>query len=154
MPLKNEQLTPHFWLSELIVTSHRGIDNTPTDEIIDNLRVTAAMGEKVRAICDDKPMYITSGYRSFALNRAVGGSTNSAHVRGMAIDFTIPAFGTPLDICKTIEIYIKDFSEVDQLIYEVNGNHEWVHLAWDPSPRRDANRIITGRNGIWTPGLG
>ena len=39
--------------------------------------------------CYDRPMIITSGYRSQAHNSAIGGSPNSAHVQGRAVDVAV-----------------------------------------------------------------
>ena len=95
-------LTPHFALSEFThsqTAARLGITNAATSPvIIANIRRTAAMLEKVRAILG-KPILISSGYRCQELNAAVGGSQNSAHVDGLAVDFTCPGFGSPRDIC-------------------------------------------------------
>jgi hypothetical protein len=75
---------------------------------------------------------ILSGFRCDDVNAAVGGAVGSAHLYGLACDFVIPAFGTPLEVCKAIEPHMS-FLQIDQLIYEV----DWVHLglAGDGPPR-------------------
>lgn len=123
-------LSPHFTLEEMLFSqtaSRLGIDNTPPAEALDNLRLLAAGLEQVRTLLG-RPILISSGYRSPALNEAVGGSLSSAHILGLAVDFTSPP-SQPLAVCKQIEASLIAF---DQLIYE----HEWVHFAIGPQRRR------------------
>lgn len=125
-------LTPHFTLAEFTdsqTAARLGIDNTPPAPVIDALRKTAQMLEQVRALLG-KPVFISSGYRSPQVNRAAGGSANSAHMLGCAADFFCPSFGSPLEVCR--EIAQSDIA-YDQLIHEFRA---WVHIAWSPQPRR------------------
>ena len=69
-------LSPHFTLEELTVTLHREIDNHPTPEIVSALTDTAKWMEVVRRVLGDKVITVSSGYRSPALNAAVGGPAN------------------------------------------------------------------------------
>ena len=61
-----EELQPHF------------------DELTERL-------EHLRRLLGNAPMIITSGYRCFAHNRAVGGAKNSLHMQGLAVDFKVPS---------------------------------------------------------------
>ena len=129
------QMTEHFSLEELIASDtavRKGIDNTPTPEVIGHLQVLAELLEHVRAILKH-PLHISSGYRSPALNEAVGGVNTaghlSAHCLGLAADFTCREFGTPLDIVKVLDSVGLDF---DQLIQEGT----WVHIATKVSGNR------------------
>ena len=95
-------LTPHFTLDEFTASqtaARMGLPNMPSGQEMANLQRTAETMEKVRTILGDKPVLISSGYRSPAVNAAVGGASNSAHMSGLAVDFTAPGFGSPLDIC-------------------------------------------------------
>ena len=126
-------LSPHVTLEEMILSqtaSRLGIDNTPTPEIISNLTQTANLIEQVRSLLGDLPIIISSGYRSLALNSAVGGVPSSAHTQGMAADILCPNYGNPYSVCKAIEASTIDF---DQLIYEFAA---WTHIAWAPNNRR------------------
>lgn len=143
------KLTPNFTLDELTVsqTAERlGIDNDPPADIIDNLRGLASVLEEVRIVCNNRPVVVTSGYRSPIVNRMVGGSTRppSAHTLGYAADFTVPGFGTPMEVCRAIAAAGIRF---DQLIHEFG---RWVHLSVDPRMRR--NVLTIDRSGT-RPGL-
>lgn len=132
------QLSEHFSLAELIVTSHRDIDNTPSIDIVTKLKCTARGLEHVRLILG-VPLIINSGYRCPALNDAVGGALASQHMLGEAADFIAPAFGTPMAICRAIEASDLRF---DQLIFEGT----WTHISFVDyrMPRRS---VLTWKKG-------
>ena len=116
-------LSPHFSLAELVssqVATRKGIDNAPAPAIVANLTRLAALLEQVRALVG-APIAISSGYRSPALNKAVGGAANSAHVLGLAADISTAKL-TP----KALALLIRQ-SDIafDQLIYEGT----WVHIG-------------------------
>jgi zinc D-Ala-D-Ala carboxypeptidase len=118
-----EQLSPHFTLSELIhseTAKERNIDNSPGDEEIENLVKLAGVLEKIRTICNGKPVLISSGFRCVALNAAVGGASNSAHLYGCAADISIPQFGSPLEVCDALYPHIDELG-IDQLIFETKS---------------------------------
>lgn len=126
-------LTPHFTLEEMTASqtaARLGLDNTPPPEMIAALKRTAQLLEEVRALLGGRPLLVSSGYRGPAVNRAVGGAPNSAHMLGCAADFSCPSFGSPLDICRKIAASDIAF---DQVIHEFRA---WVHIAWAPVPRR------------------
>jgi len=130
-------LTPHFTLEELTASqsaARLGLDNTPPAEMLAALKRTAQLLEEVRALLG-KPVLVSSGYRAPAVNRAVGGAANSAHMLGCAADFSCPAFGSPLDICRAIA---RSGIAFDQVIHEFRA---WVHIAWAPHPRRQVLTI-------------
>ena len=122
------QLSPHFTLEEMLYSDTaqaQGIDNTPDAQSRSNLARVAQVMEQVRETLDGFPIYISSGYRCPQLNAAVGGATSSAHLYGLACDFTCPDFGTPEEICKFLEDVIRVLG-IDQLIWEFDT---WVHMG-------------------------
>jgi hypothetical protein len=136
------QLTPHFSLAELTVTNTK-IDNTPSKEVIEVLRTTAFYMEKVREILGNVAITINSGYRNPDVNRQVGGTSNSSHTYGYAVDFT--AYGhTPLTISN---ILAKSNLKFDQLIYEKT----WVHISFDPRMR--GNILTLKGKGKYVKGI-
>lgn len=117
------QLTPHFSLEELCSSQaavRNGLENKPDLEATKNLRWLAGTLEEVRALVG-KPVHVSSGYRSPAVNKAVGGSSKSAHMRGMAADITVPGM-TSRDLAELIR---SSAIAYDQLIHEGT----WVHLG-------------------------
>lgn len=136
-------LTPHFTLEEFTdsqTAARKGLHNIPSTDSLEyrNLHRIAETMEKVRTILGDKPILISSGYRSPQVNRLVGGSKSSKHINGLAADFSCPGFGTPLQICKRLEPHMKEL-EIDQLIHEYDT---WVHLGLSNSgPRHMALTI-------------
>jgi hypothetical protein len=122
------KLTSHFTLAELTVTS-QPFDNTPSEDTLIILTETARRLETVRMLLEGAAIHVSSGYRSIAVNKAVGGSSKSAHLLGYAVDFTTKEH-TPLEICRIIAASTIKF---DQLIYEGT----WVHISFDPKERMD-----------------
>jgi putative chitinase len=133
-------LSPHFTLSEMTVTS-TGLNNQPTPAHLANLKVAAAGMEKVRAALG-KPILVNSAYRSAAVNRKVGGVPASAHCQGYAVDFRVSGM-TPLEICRAL---VKAGIKFDQLIEEGT----WTHISFDPRMR---DQVLTMRNGKYFAGL-
>ena len=124
-------LSAHFTLEEMThseIAMRKGIDNTPSAEVIVNLTELAGVLEQVRDLLG-VPIHINSAYRGPKVNAAVGGSTTSAHMTGQAADFIAPQFGTPLEVAKAIAASEITF---DQLIYEGN----WTHLGIRGDMRR------------------
>jgi len=138
------QLTEHFSLSEFTrsdTAESLGIDNSPTPEHLAHLQSLAEALERVRALLGH-PLHITSGYRSPALNAAVGGVATSAHSMGMAADFVVSSMDTK-DAGQIIAASDIDF---DQLIRE--SSRGILHLSVDPRMRR---QVLTQAGPAGTP---
>lgn len=124
-------LSQHFTLEEMTASqeaTRKGIDNRPSALIVSRLTETCRQLEAVRTLLG-APMIVSSGYRSPALNAALGGVPNSAHCAGDAVDFICPSVGTPLEICmKIAAARIK----LDQCIQEGT----WVHVSFAPTYRQ------------------
>lgn len=130
--MEETRLSRHFTLEELIFSqtaSRKGIDNTPSLEVVAHLTRLAYCMEQVRALLGG-PVRISSGYRSPALNSIVSKAKDSAHMSGYAADFVCPSFGSPLEIVKAIAASGINF---DQCIQEGT----WVHISFDPEMRRE-----------------
>lgn len=147
------QLTTHFTLEELTQSQtavRRGIDNNPSIAIIQSLTLVAQLLEQVRTLLGDKPLLISSGYRSPAVNAVVGGARDSRHLLGLAADFTCPTFGTPRDICLKIQGSTLVF---DQLIFEGT----WVHIGLSPAGQAPRKQVLTANFGAgattYTPSI-
>jgi len=133
MTVKTRRLSRHFTLEELIVSqaaARRGIDNMPSPEIIRNLRRLAALLEKIRALLGGTPILVSSAYRCPELNTAVGGSKASAHMAGLAADFTAPGYGDVYQVARKIS---QSKIRYDQLIHEYGA---WIHIGLVPGRRK------------------
>lgn len=137
------QLTQHFTLAELSKSStadRLGLDNTPPPEVLPALTSTAEMLERIRSTLG-VPVTVTSGYRAWAVNKAVGGVTTSDHAQGRAADIVAPRYGTPLQIARALAPLV-DVLGIGQLIYERIGNTSWVHVS-TRVPDKRVSRVIT-----------
>ena len=140
------KLSENFSLEELIRSSTArriGLDNIPNDEHVKNLQVV--VDEIAQPLRDHfgKPVRINSGYRSPALNDAIGGSKKSQHCKGEALDLEI-------DGVSNLEVadWITDNCDYDQVILEFYNpaegpNSGWVHASCKAnlSENRERNLI-------------
>jgi hypothetical protein len=124
------QLSNNFYLSEFIrsQTAERlRLDNTPNQVVVNNLKqLTKNILQPIRDYFN-LPVVISSGYRSLAVNNAVGSSPKSQHILGQAADFEIPSIDNFL-----LASWIKDNLNYDQLILEfyTGENSGWVHVGY------------------------
>jgi hypothetical protein len=133
------QLSKHFSLEEMtrsMVASRKGIDNIPGAGEIKNLEnLCYEVLEPVRAHFD-KPITVSSGYRSETLCEAIGSKKTSQHAKGMAVDFEIN--GVP-----NIQVayWLTNNVDFDQCILEfykpTDGSAGWIHASYN---EKGANR--------------
>lgn len=140
------ELSKNFRLYELIKSStanRLGIDNYPKEkQIIEKLKLTTQnILQPVRDYYQ-VPFSPNSGYRCLELNRALGSSDNSQHVKGEAVDFEIP-------IVTTFELaeWVHDNLDFDQLILEMYNpddgpNSGWVHCSY-VGPEENRREVLT-----------
>ena len=131
-------LSKSFTLNELTKSQEAtrlGIDNTPNEEQIQNLKILC---EKILQPIRDfygMPLSVSSGYRSAALCEAIGSSAKSQHTKGQAADFEI--FGVPN---KEVAEFIVKNLEYDQCILEFWNENEpnsgWVHCSYSSNSNR------------------
>lgn len=136
------KLSENFTLQEFTLSqtaSRLGLDNNPTPAILEKLKKTAAGMQKIRKLLN-KSIRISSAYRSPEVNKAVGSGPNSQHVKGEAVDFTSPQFGTPREIVKAI---VASDIPYDQVILEFDS---WCHVSFTDTPRKQA--LIIDKLGI------
>lgn len=139
----------HFTLAELVHTAHRDLENTPGLEAVKRLVVLAHdCLEPLRA--EFGPLYVSSGYRSPAVNAAVRGSPRSAHLHGCAADLIPLRSGvTPGDMVRWLRAGAIPF---DQAIDECGQGSPWLHVGmappWLRAPRREC---LVMRHGVFSP---
>tara|TARA_R110002051_G_scaffold30218_1_gene69988 strand:- start:2483 stop:2941 length:459 start_codon:yes stop_codon:yes gene_type:complete len=117
-----------------------GIDNTPGDTELQNMKLIAEkVFEPLRDFVDG-PIRINSMFRSQDLNRAIGGSRKSQHCKGQAIDID-DTFGVMPN--SSMFNWIKQNLSYDQLIWEfgTQDNPDWVHVSY-VNPESNRNRCL------------
>ena len=120
MKLSEHLTRAEFEYSDTAIS--KGISNAMTDQHLKNaINLAVNIFEPIRKF-RGKPIKINSGYRSSALNRAVGGSKSSQHCTGEAID--IPLTADEFN-------FIKNNLVFDQLIWEFGTDLQpsWVHVS-------------------------
>ena len=118
------RLSKNFMLEELVATCHRGLQDTPTLEVVQNLQKLCVLVLQPLRDAIGRPVYINSGYRSKRLNARVGGVPNSRHLQGKAADIHCDN----LDYAKVIFDILKQNVYVDKAIIERKRHSVWVHV--------------------------
>lgn len=139
------QLTQNFTLEEMTKTSKK-VDNTPNSVQIGHIKETAAMLQTLRDMYG-KGISINSGFRSAALNKAVGGSATSAHSYGYAAD-TVPSDGNMREYQKVVLEWAKTH-KFDQIIIEYPKDYvaTWIHIGYKNGSGMQRKQIIYTVNG-------
>ncbi len=159
---KQARLSEHFTLGELCKTSAKTADgrsahgdallakNIPSHVHIENLKRLCGWLEMLRDEWNRRygegndPIIINSGYRSEAVNKAVGGAKGSNHLTGCAADIRVADIGQALRYA-VILLDISDDSreDFDELLLERSprGTY-WLHFAVRPSDNRRKVRLI------------
>jgi uncharacterized protein YcbK (DUF882 family) len=152
---KQAKLSEHFTLGEMIKTNAKGIDNTPPHGAVVNLKnlcenwledlrysynllYCLQPGEDYESSKNVEPIIINSGFRSEAVNKAVGGAKESNHLTGCAVD--IKCFGIEQAIryaAILLDIADGKKQEFDELLIERSpkGSY-WLHFAVRPTLRQ------------------
>ena len=137
-------LSPNFHLSEFVKSqeaSRRGIANKPGEAEIAALRLLChKVLEPVRAHFG-KPVVVSSGYRSPAVNRAIGGARNSQHVTGEAADFEIPGVSN-VEVRRWMEANLNYDQPILEFYIPGQPNSGWVHVSYRQPFR---NQELTAR---------
>jgi hypothetical protein len=148
------QLSEHLSLAEVTksdTAKRRGVSNMPTEAHIANFKLLAEnIFEPIRNHFG-KPIFISSGYRSAELNKAIGGAASSQHCQGEAIDIDMD--GRPGGVTnKMVFDFIKDNLNFDQLIWEfgTTANPDWVHVSYESTGKQRKQILRAVRNGSKT----
>ena len=150
------KLSKNFSLQEYTksqTATRQGLDNTPNEGHMTS--ATALFENVVQKVRDNFGVtVINSGYRGPALNTAVGGSSNSQHCKGEAVDIECPGTGH-YDVAKWIESNL-DF---DQLILEFYTpgipDSGWVHVSYKTEGNRKQSLTAMKEDGktVYKPEL-
>lgn len=150
----NVRLARNFELNEFLSSDfaeREDIDNTPSEAELRNLHLTAFALQHLRdllclLLSTEVSIKITSGFRSDALNKGVGGSDTSAHRKGLAADFLATTKGGAIvpapELCSFIA---NSFLGFDQLIAYPGENR--VHLGFASPYERPRRQLLTKNKG-------
>ena len=147
------QLSKHFTLEEMEksqTATRKGIKNKAGSGEIKNLGdLCYEILEPVRAKFD-KPVTITSGYRSEELCEAIGSKKTSQHTTGNAVDFEIAGVSN-----LAIALWISNHCNFDQLLLEYytgEPSSGWCHVSYD-SEKNNRKQVLTFDGKSYTNGL-
>lgn len=120
---------------------YKKIPNWPEDFwVIDNIRTKLLPALNKLREAWGGPVKITSGYRSKALNNAVGGVGNSLHLKGLAVDL-VPVDGNFKLFEYFVPTYFKD-KPFDQIILEQSGNSRWIHFGIESNDGKQRKQVL------------
>lgn len=144
------KLSPHFTLEEMTrsqTAARRDIANEPDDAAVAALKTLCVEVLEPIRVHFDRPVIVTSGYRSPELNRAIGGSRTSQHSQGEAADIVVPGVAV-IDLAQWIHRNLN----YDQLIYEFG---RWVHVSYRAGRLRsqDLSAKRIGGRTRYLPGI-
>jgi hypothetical protein len=128
------KISTHLNLAEVTRSDsakRHGIDNTPTAEHLENFKLLAEKVFEPIRLHFKTPIFISSGYRSKALNDFIKGSASSQHCKGQAIDIDMD--GSKGGVTnKMVFDFIVSRLEWDQIIWEfgTDSNPDWVHVSY------------------------
>jgi len=151
------QLTNNFSLKELTVSdtaTRLGLDNTPNETVIANLKTLAEnILQPVREHYG-KSVKVNSGYRAPEVNAAVGGSKTSDHCKGQAADIEITGVANG-DLAKYIAEKFKFTQVILEFYTQGIPDSGWVHVSYDSNDLKCQTLTAVKQNGktVYLPGL-
>ena len=129
-----------------MTATRKGIENKAGSGEIKNLTdLCYGVLEPVRAKFD-KPIIITSGYRSEELCEAIGSKKTSQHAKGQAVDFEIAGVSN-----LAVALWLTNNVDFDQLILEYwtgEANSGWIHCSFVEGSNRKQVLTYSGKEFI------
>lgn len=137
------RLSPNFTLDEFLKSQtavRLGVNMDPPPHVVEALRTLCV--EVLQPVRDHfGRVSVSSGWRPLRVNRAIGSSDGSQHVKGEAADFEVPGVSNP-EVCK----WISENLTFDQLILEFytpgQPNSGWVHVSYTKG-RKNRKHVLT-----------
>ena len=129
------KLSKNFTLQELTRTSRESLQNVNIEQATNDLAVLQNLTDLAVKILQPirdfygKPVKVTSGYRSKALNIAVGGSQTSQHSHGEAADIQIEGISVDKLFEDLKSGKVVPLDNIGQVIKEKVGGAEWIHIS-------------------------
>ena len=146
------KLSKYVSLSEVTKSNtaiRKGIDNTPNAEQLERIKALAVnVFDPLREFVKGA-IFISSGFRSAALNKAIGGSNTSQHSANNGAAFDLDdTFGHATN--KQMFDYIKDNLSFDQMIWEfgTDKNPDWVHVSYVSPAKNRMEILVAKKNSV------
>ena len=144
-----EKLSANFSMKEFVASStakRRGIDNNPS---LQHAEAALELFENIVQPIRDHfgtSIFLSSGYRSDALNKAIGGSKTSQHSKGEAVDIDMDDRKGPEN--EDVFHYIRENLPFDQLIWEFGDSKrpDWVHVSYKKGGPQRGQILAAKRN--------
>ena len=147
------KLTEHFTLEEFLASNtatRKKIDNTPSQIIIGHLKELVTQIIEPLRLAWGSGIIVSSGYRCEKLNKAVGGSSTSAHLTGWAADL-VPSNGDIEGFKKFVINWLKTKKiKFDQYINETTRSAQWVHIALYNKNKQQRKQYLKYKGGVYT----
>ena len=161
---KQARLSEHFTLAELTKTNVN-LKNVPNEAQVENLKRLCGWLEMLRSEYNrryrrlspdpsllregseykEEPIIINSGYRSEAVNKAVGGVAESNHLTGCAVDIYVLGKEQAIRYaCILLDIADESQEDFDELLIEQSAKSLWIHFAVCPFANRRRVRLMKG----------
>ena len=161
---KQARLSEHFTLAELTKTNVN-LKNVPNEAQVENLKRLCGWLEMLRSEYNrryrrlspdpsllregseykEEPIIINSGYRSEAVNKAVGGVAGSNHLTGCAVDIYVLGKEQAIRYaCILLDIADESQEDFDELLIEQSAKSLWIHFAVCPFANRRRVRLMKG----------
>jgi len=125
--------------------TRRGIKNIPNEKQLKAMKLLAEKVFEPLRNHFNKPIRVNSFFRSYDLNKAIGGSTTSQHGQGEAIDLcATKGFNN-----KDIYDYIVENLDYDQIIWEfgTSKNPDWVHVSYNSDGKNRKQQLKAENKG-------
>lgn len=144
-----EKLSANFSMQEFTrsdTAKRRGIDNNPS---LEHAEAALELFEHIVQPIRDyfgTSIFLSSGYRSHALNKAIGGSQTSQHSKGEAVDIDMDDRKGPEN--EDVFHYIRENLPFDQLIWEFGDSKrpDWVHVSYKKGGPQRGQILAAKRN--------
>jgi len=144
-----EKLSANFSMKEFVhsdTAKRKGIDNNPG---LEHAEAALELFENIVQPIRDHfgtSIFLSSGYRSAALNKAIGGSQTSQHSKGEAVDIDMDGRKGPEN--EDVFHYIRKNLPFDQLIWEFGDSKrpDWVHVSYKKGGPQRGQILAAKRN--------
>jgi zinc D-Ala-D-Ala carboxypeptidase len=133
--LRSETATKHNLLSQF----------NPPDSVIENLRLLSVNVLQPIRDAIGVPISVTSGYRSPELNRIIGGSTRSHHMRGMAADIVGTRTSNRAIVSIIRSIPMLPYAQLIIEFPDKSNNPQWLHISYDENWKHGRQILLASR---------